>query len=314
MGVSALEKSVIDNWIASIGHTPIVAMTHLLPDGGAIWAKCEGRNPGGSAKDRAALYMIEDAIKSGKLREGGTIVEPTSGNTGVGLAAIGAALGLHVILTMPESMSVERRQLLAAYGAQLVLTPAEAGMQGAIDEANRLLAQREDAWMPDQFGNPANARAHYETTGPEIYAQTRGTVDVLVAGVGTGGTLTGVGRYLKGQKPQTEIVAVEPADAPVLSGGKAGPHPLMGIGAGFVPKVLDVALIDRIVPVTGEDATQACRLMAQKEGLLAGISGGAAMAAAMQLKAQPAYAEKNVVVVLPDSGERYLSTGLFGQV
>ena len=313
MGVSALEKSLIDSWIASIGHTPIVAMTHLVPGGRAIWAKCEGRNPGGSAKDRAALYMIEDALKSGKLRTGGTIVEPTSGNTGVGLAAIGAALGLRVILTMPESMSMERRQLLAAYGAQLVLTPAQKGMQGAIDEANRLLAQEEGAWMPDQFGNPANARAHYETTGPEIYTQTQGTVDVLVAGVGTGGTLTGIGRYLKEHKQEVEIVAVEPADSPVLSGGKAGPHPLMGIGAGFVPKVLEVGLIDKIVPITGEQARQACRLMAQKEGVLAGISGGAAMAAAIQLKAQQAYADRNVVAILPDTGERYLSTGLFEQ-
>ena len=304
---------MIDSWIASIGRTPIVAMVRLLPGGQAIWAKCEGRNPGGSAKDRAALYMIEDALKSGKLRTGGTIVEPTSGNTGVGLAAIGAALGLRVILTMPESMSVERRQLLSAYGAQLVLTPAKDGMKGAIEEANRLLAQEAGAWMPDQFANPANARAHYETTGPEIYAQTQGQVDVLVAGVGTGGTLTGVGRYLKEQKPQVEIVAVEPSDSPVLSGGQAGPHPLMGIGAGFVPKVLDMDLIDRIVTITGEQARQACRLMAQKEGVLAGISGGAAMACAMQLRAQQAYAGRNIVVILPDTGERYLSTGLFAQ-
>ena len=293
-----------------IGGTPLLALERLAP-GAHILAKLESFNPLSSAKDRAALAMIEDAEARGLLKPGTVIVEPTSGNTGVGLSYIAALRGYRVILTMPETMSQERRSLLAALGAELVLTPGAQGMGGAIAKAQALLAELPAAWMPDQFNNPANARAHYETTGPEIWRDTDGAVDVLVAGVGTGGTLTGAGRYLKEHKPSVRIVAVEPAESPVLSGGQAGPHRIQGIGAGFVPGVLDMRLVDQVLPIPGDLAAQTAQALARQEGVLSGISSGAAAAAALQLSRQPELAGKTIVAVLPDTGERYLSTGVF---
>ena len=302
----------MQRWTECIGHTPLVALPRLSEEAGAeLCAKMESQNPGGSAKDRAALYMIEDAVARGALKPGGTIIEPTSGNTGVGLAAIGAALGFDVILTMPDTMSVERRKLLAAYGAQIVLTDGRRAMAGAIEKAHELLRTIDGAWMPDQFGNPANARAHEETTGPEIWEQTGGRVDMVVMGVGTGGTLTGVARALKKRDANVRIIAVEPETSAVLSGKPAGPHPLMGLGAGFVPDVLDVALMDEILPVGGAEAKQAARVLAQKEGILTGFSGGAVVHAAFVLAARAENKGKRIVIVLPDTGERYLSTYLF---
>lgn len=302
----------MQRWTDCIGRTPLVALTRLSEEAGAeLCAKLESQNPGGSAKDRAALYMIEDAVERGVLKPGGTIIEPTSGNTGVGLAAIGAAMGFRVILTMPDTMSVERRKLLAAYGADIVLTDGRKAMTGAIEKAHELLRTIDGAWMPDQFGNPANARAHEETTGPEIWEQTGGRVDMVVMGVGTGGTLTGVARALKKRDANVRIVAVEPETSAVLSGKPAGPHPLMGLGAGFVPDVLDVALIDEILPIGGAEAKQAARALAQKEGILSGFSGGAAVHAALVLAARAENKGKRIVIVLPDTGERYLSTDLF---
>jgi cysteine synthase A len=296
---------------ALIGGTPLLALERFAPGGGVI-AKLEGFNPLSSAKDRAGLYMIEDAEARGVLKPGGVIVEPTSGNTGVALAYIGALRGYRVMLTMPETMSAERRNLLAALGAELVLTPGAQGMKGAIEKAGQLLAELPGAWMPDQFNNPANARAHYETTGPEIWRDTEGQVDVLVAGVGSGGTITGAGRYLKEQNPAVKVVAVEPAESPVLSGGQAGPHKIQGIGAGFVPGTLDMGVVDEVLPVAGADAYAASRALAQTEGLLCGISSGAAAHAASVLAARPELAGKRIVVILPDTGERYLSVeGLF---
>ncbi|MEG1720733.1 MAG: cysteine synthase A [Pseudoflavonifractor sp.] len=294
-----------------IGNTPLLHLRKFAPEG-LVLGKLECMNPLSSAKDRAALYMIQDAETRGVLKPGTVIVEPTSGNTGVGLAYIAALRGYKIILTMPETMSLERRNLLAALGAELVLTPGAEGMTGAIAKANELLATLPQAWMPGQFDNPANARAHYETTGPEIWRDTDGSVDVLVAGVGTGGTLTGAGRYLKEQNPSIKVVAVEPAASPVLSGGKAGPHKLQGIGAGFVPQVLDAGLIDRIVTVENEAAFAAVRALVKTEGLMVGISSGAAAYAAAELAKRPEYRGKTIVAILPDTGERYLSTGVFG--
>ena len=293
-----------------IGNTPLLALERYAP-GAHVLAKLESFNPLSSAKDRAALYMIRDAETRGVLKPGATIVEPTSGNTGVGLSYIGRILGYRVVLTMPETMSQERRSLLSALGAELVLTEGAKGMSGAIAKAQELLQSLPGAWMPDQFNNPANAKAHYETTGPEIWRDTEGKVDVLVAGVGSGGTITGAGRYLKEKNPGVKVIAVEPAESPVLSGGKAGPHKIQGIGAGFVPSTLDRAVVDRVITVPGAEAMAAGRALAEAEGLLVGISSGAAAWAAKSLAAQPEFAGKTIVTVLPDTGERYLSTELF---
>ena len=293
-----------------IGNTPLLALERYAP-GAHVLAKLESFNPLSSAKDRAALYMIRDAEARGVLKPGATIVEPTSGNTGVGLSYIGRILGYRVVLTMPETMSQERRSLLSALGAELVLTEGAKGMSGAIAKAQELLQSLPGAWMPDQFNNPANAKAHYETTGPEIWRDTEGKVDVLVAGVGSGGTITGAGRYLKEKNPGVKVIAVEPAESPILSGGKAGPHKIQGIGAGFVPSTLDRAVVDRVITVPGAEAMAAGRALAEAEGLLVGISSGAAAWAAKSLAAQPEFAGKTIVTVLPDTGERYLSTELF---
>lgn len=293
-----------------IGNTPLLALERFAP-GERVLGKLESFNPLSSAKDRAALYMIRDAEAKGLLKQGGAIVEPTSGNTGVGLAYIAAIRGYRVILTMPETMSAERRALLSALGSELVLTPAGEGMAGAIARAQELLRQLPGAWMPDQFNNAANAQAHYETTGPEIWRATDGTVDVLVAGVGSGGTITGAGRYLKEQNPAVRVVAVEPAESPVLSGGKPGPHTIQGIGAGFVPGTLDMSVVDQVVTVTGEEAAGSARCLARTEGVLAGVSSGAAAAAALALARRSDLRGKTIVAILPDTGERYLSTGLF---
>ena len=297
-----------------IGNTPLLRLERYEAANqlsAALLAKLECFNPLSSAKDRAARYMIEDAEARGLLRPGTVIVEPTSGNTGVGLSYIAAIKGYQVILTMPETMSLERRNLLSALGARLELTPGAQGMKGAIARAEELLRTLPSAWMPGQFDNPANATAHYKTTGPEIWRDTDGKVDVLVAGVGSGGTVTGAGRYLKERNPAIEVIAVEPAESPVLSGGQAGPHKIQGIGAGFVPAVLDRSVVDRVITVPGDDAFAASRALAHAEGLLVGISSGAALSAAASLAGEEAYQGKNIVVVLPDTGERYLSTGLF---
>ena len=293
-----------------IGRTPLLRLERFAP-GASILAKLESFNPLSSAKDRAALFMIRDAEERGLLAPGAVIVEPTSGNTGVGLAYIGRLRGYRVVLTMPETMSAERRALLSALGAELVLTPGEKGMAGSIEKANELLERTPGAWMPDQFNNPANARAHYETTGPEIWTDTGGRVDVLVATVGSGGTVTGAGRYLKEQNPALRVVAVEPAESPVLSGGKPGPHKIQGIGAGFVPGTLDRRVLDEVMTVTGDEAYAAARELARTEGVLCGISSGAAAHAARALAARPDMAGKTIAVILPDTGERYLSSGLF---
>ena len=299
-----------------IGRTPLLELRRY----GAkhqfharVLAKLEYLNPAGSAKDRVGLSMILDAEERGLLRPGGTIIEPTSGNTGIGLACVAAARGYRVILTMPDTMSAERRAMLAAYGAELVLTPGAQGMQGAVDKADELAARLPGSFIPDQFDNPANADAHYRTTGPEIWADTEGKVDAFVAGVGSGGTITGVGRYLKEQNPAVRVIAVEPAGSPVLSGGKAGPHGLQGIGGGFVPEVLDTGIYDQVVQVTEENAYAAARLLARTEGILAGISAGAALWAAAELSRQPSWKGLRTVVLLPDTGDGYLSTPLFAE-
>lgn len=293
-----------------IGGTPLLELKRFYPNG-RILAKLECFNPAGSAKDRVAAAMIADAEARGLLSPGATIIEPTSGNTGIGLAAVAVPKGYRVMLTMPDSMSEERRRLLSAYGAQLVLTPGKLGMNGAIAKAKELAAEIPDSYIPDQFANIANATAHYSSTGPEIWADTDGTVDIFVAGVGTGGTLTGAGRYLKEQNPNVSIAAVEPAKSPVLSGGIAGAHGLQGIGAGFVPAVLDTSIYDEVVTVSEEQACAAARELAVKEGMLVGISSGAALYAARDLAERPENAGKTIVVVLPDTGERYLSSPLF---
>ena len=277
----------------------------------AILAKLEYLNPTGSVKDRAALYMIRDAEEKGLLRAGGTIIEPTSGNTGIGLAAMGAVLGYRVLLTMPETMSQERRALLKAYGAQLVLTEGSKGMAGAIEKARELAAQLPGSFIPGQFENPANPQAHYDTTGPELREQTGGVLDIFVAGTGTGGTLTGTGRFLREKKPDIQLIAVEPAGSPVLTQGKAGPHGLQGMGAGFVPQVMAPSLFSEVLACTEEQAYAAARQFARTEGILVGISSGAALWAACQVGSRPENEGKSVAVLLPDTGDRYLSTPLF---
>ena len=297
-----------------IGRTPLLELTHMeeklaLP--AKVLAKLEYFNPAGSAKDRVALSMIRDAEERGILKEGSTIIEPTSGNTGIGLACVAAARGYRTIIVMPDSMSAERQMLMGAYGAELVLTPGAQGMTGAIAKAEELAKEIPGSFIPDQFGNPANSKAHYETTGPEIWTDTDGNVDIFVAGVGTGGTITGTGRYLKEKKPDVQIVAVEPYDSPLLSGGKAGPHGLQGMGANFIPTVLDTTVYDRVIPVTTAQAFEAARLMGKMEGILVGISSGAALHAALELAKKSENAGKRIVVLLPDTGDRYLSTDLF---
>lgn len=294
-----------------IGNTPLLALNNLgkhLQLQCKLLAKLEYFNPAGSAKDRIALSMIEAAEAEGKLQSGSTIIEPTSGNTGIGLAAVAAVKGYKVILTMPDTMSQERRSLLKAYGAQLVLTPGKLGMQGAVDKASELAAQIDNSFIPGQFDNPNNPAAHYRTTGPEIWRDTEGQIAAFVAGVGTGGTLSGTGRYLKEQNPQIHIAAVEPADSPVLNGKPAAPHKLQGIGANFIPANFDAAVADEILDIDADSAYAACRQLAAHEGLLVGISSGAALCGALQLARRAEYAGKNIVVLLPDGGERYLST------
>lgn len=297
-----------------IGSTPLVELSKFAEGKGAkaqILAKLEYFNPAGSVKDRAALYMIEDAERKGLLNKGATIIEPTSGNTGIGLAAVASSKGYRVILTMPDTMSVERRNLLKAYGAQIVLTEGAKGMTGAIEKAQELLSEYEGSFMPSQFTNEANVQAHVETTGVEIWNDTDGTVDIFVAGVGTGGTLTGVAKYLKSKNKDVKIVAVEPFKSPLLSGGKAASHGLQGIGANFIPDILGRELIDEVVDVKEEDAFAVCKDLAHREGYLVGISSGAALWAGLELAKREEYRGKRIVVLLPDTGERYLSTGIF---
>ena len=297
-----------------IGSTPLLKLNRFAAAenlGAEVYAKLEYFNPAGSVKDRIAYAMITDAEKSGALKPGSVIIEPTSGNTGIGLASVAAARGYRIIIVMPESMSVERRQLMKAYGAELVLTEAAKGMKGAIAKADELAKQIPNSFVPGQFVNPSNPKAHIETTGPEIYADTDGKVDYFVAGVGTGGTITGVGQYLKSRDPSVKVVAVEPASSPVLSQGVAGAHKIQGIGAGFVPDVLDTKVYDEIIPVSNEDAFAAGRLVGRKEGVLVGISSGAALHAAVELAKRPGNEGKTIVVLFPDTGDRYLSTPLF---
>jgi len=301
-----------------IGHTPLLEITNIeAADNLAarVLVKLEYFNPAGSAKDRIAKAMLDEAERTGKIRrnDGYTIIEPTSGNTGVGLSSVAAARGYRLIITMPETMSVERRQLMRGYGAELVLTEGPLGMKGAIAKAEELARETPKSMIAGQFVNPANPAIHEATTGPEIWEDTDGQVDILVAGVGTGGTITGTGRYLKKQNPQVEVVAVEPADSPVLSGGKPGPHKIQGIGAGFVPEALDTSIYDKIMPVAAEDAFAAGRRLGHEEGVLVGISSGAALHAALELARKPENAGKTIVAVMPDTGERYLSTPLFSE-
>ena len=306
--------TVYQGFTELIGKTPLVEVTniervHELK--AKLLVKLEYQNPAGSVKDRAAFYMIKDAEEKGLLKEGSVIIEPTSGNTGIGLAAIAAAKGYRAILTMPDTMSVERRNILKAYGAEIVLTEGAKGMKGAIAKAEELAGEIEDAYIPAQFDNPANAQAHYETTGPEIWADTDGTVDIFVASVGTGGTITGTGKYLKEKNAAIKVVAVEPASSPVLSGGQAGAHKIQGIGAGFVPTVLDTGIYDEIITVENDLAFETSKELTKREGLLTGISSGAALYAAVELAKRPENEGKTIVVLLPDSGDRYYSTPLF---
>jgi cysteine synthase A len=297
-----------------VGNTPMLCLQKTENESALqarLLAKLEFFNPGGSVKDRVALAMIRDAEARGALKPGGVIIEPTSGNTGIGLAAVAAGSGYRTIIVMPDTMSKERQLLMAAYGAQVVLTDGKLGMTGAIQKAQELAREIPGSFIPDQFGNPANPKAHFETTGPEIWRDTAGNVDICVAGVGTGGTITGIGSYLKARNPNVQIVAVEPAGSPLLSGGKAGPHGLQGIGANFIPAVLDRRVIDTVIPVTEADAYAAARQLGKSEGILVGISSGAALHAAIVLAKRPENAGKTIVVLLPDTGDRYLSTGLF---
>ena len=299
-----------------VGHTPLLELRGIEKELGLdakIYAKLEYFNPAGSVKDRVALYMINDAEERGILKEGSVIIEPTSGNTGIGLASVAASRGYRTIIVMPETMSVERRQLMAAYGAELVLSPGAEGMKGAIALAEKLAEETENSFIAGQFVNPANVKAHYETTGPEIFEDTDGEVDIFVAGVGTGGTVTGAGHYLKEKKPEVKVIAVEPASSPVLSEGKAGPHKIQGIGAGFIPEILDTTVYDAVVPVENEAAFEAARLFGVKEGVLVGISSGAALHAAIEEAKKPENSGKKIVALLPDTGDRYLSTELFAR-
>lgn len=297
-----------------IGGTPLLKLNNFNKEKNAnIFAKLEYFNPAGSVKDRAALYMINKAEEAGRLKPGSVIIEPTSGNTGIGLACVAIPKGYKLILTMPETMSIERRNLLKAYGAEIVLTEGSKGMQGAIDKANELADEYENSFIPGQFVNPDNVLAHLETTGPEIWEDTDGKVDVFVAGAGTGGTVTGIGKYLKSKNPDIKIIAVEPFDSPVLSGGKSGAHGLQGIGAGFVPDILDTAVIDEVFTVKTEEAYDAGRELATSEGVLVGISSGAALYAALEISKREENKDKNIVVLLPDTGDRYLSTDMFSK-
>ena len=299
-----------------IGRTPLLELTHIEKELGLkakILAKLEYFNPAGSVKDRIAKAMIDDAEQKGLLKEGSVIIEPTSGNTGIGLASVAAARGYRIIIVMPDSMSVERRQLMKAYGAELVLTEGAKGMKGAIARAEELAKELPNSFLPGQFVNPANPKAHFETTGPEIYEDTDGKVDYFVAGVGTGGTITGTGEYLKSKNPAIRVVAVEPKTSAVLSTGVAGPHTIQGIGAGFVPQVLDTKVYDEIIPVDNDDAFTTGRLVGRKEGVLVGISSGAALWAAIELAKRPDSEGKTIVVLMPDTGDRYLSTPLFAE-
>lgn len=305
---------IYNNAAETIGNTPLVRFSAYANQVGAqaeILAKLEYRNPAGSAKDRVGFEMLREAMESGKINKNSVIIEPTSGNTGIGIASVAAQMGLKVIITMPETMSLERRKLLAAYGAELVLTEGSKGMAGAIAKANELAAEIENSFIPAQFDNPANADAHYKTTGPEIWADTDGKVDIFVAGVGTGGTITGVGRYLKEKNPDIKIIAVEPEDSPFLSQGRAGAHGLQGIGAGFVPKILDTDIYGEIITVTTDEAYETARQTVKTEGILIGVSSGAALYAATLVAKREENKGKKIVVLLPDGGERYMSTGMF---
>ncbi|MBQ6541982.1 MAG: cysteine synthase A [Lachnospiraceae bacterium] len=305
---------IYDSLDELIGGTPLLRLRHVEEAEGLkarLIAKLEYFNPAGSVKDRIAKAMLDDAEKAGKLNKDSVIIEPTSGNTGIGLASVAASRGYRMILTMPETMSVERRRLMKAYGAEIALSPGSEGMKGAIALAEKIASETPNAFIPGQFVNPANPKAHYETTGPEIYHDTQGDIDFFVAGVGTGGTISGTGRYLKEKKPKIRIVAVEPASSPVLSEGHGGPHKIQGIGAGFVPKTLDTSIYDEIIPVANEDAFETGKKLGKLEGFLAGISSGAALYAAIQLAKRPENEGKTIVVLLPDSGDRYFSTALF---
>ncbi|HIJ51536.1 MAG TPA: cysteine synthase A [Planctomycetes bacterium] len=304
-------SAIFQDITAAIGQTPLVQINKLGADNATILAKLESRNPCGSVKDRIALSMIEAAEKAGLIKPGTVIIEPTSGNTGIGLAFICAVKGYKLMLAMPESMSVERRKLLQLFGAEIVLTPAERGMPGAVEKAEQLVADNPNAFMPQQFNNPANPKIHRETTAEEIFSDTDGKLDIFVAGVGTGGSLTGCGEVLKQRNKDLKVVAVEPEDSPVLSGGKPGPHKIQGIGAGFLPQVLNTGIIDETIQVSNGDAMETARQLAAKEGILAGISAGAAMYAAIQISQRPENQGKTIVVIFPDTGERYISTGMF---
>ena len=307
-------SKVKNSFLDLVGNTPLIRVNNLIKKDelkADVLAKLEYFNPAGSVKDRIAKEMIQDALEKGLINENTTLIEPTSGNTGIGLSAVATALNLKIIITMPETMSVERRNLMKAYGAELVLTPGSEGMKGAIAKAKELASQIENSFIPGQFENPANPTAHYKTTGPEIYEQTEGKVDIFVAGVGTGGTISGIGKYLKEKNPEVKVVAVEPASSPVLSTGKGGAHKIQGIGAGFVPETLDTKIYDEIITVENEDAFATGKEMAKTEGILVGISSGAALYAAVEVAKRPENEGKTIVVLLPDNGDRYYSTALF---